>query len=93
MRDDYLSTSAAPSPLVKYFGFGSTSQKCIGIGYVLLPDRFDLYLSTPRPVADQMHLFADALRLAVVELDALLAAELTGPVTNQTTSTSPRTTK
>ncbi len=78
MRDDYLSTSAVPSPLVRFFGFGSTSRKCIGVGYGLMADRFDLYLSTPRPVADQMHLFADALRRAVVELDALLAAELTG---------------
>jgi carnitine O-acetyltransferase len=78
MRDDYLSTSAVPSPLVKFFGFGSTSQKCIGIGYGLTAERFGLYLSTPRSVADQMYLFADALRYAVAELDALLAAELTG---------------
>jgi carnitine O-acetyltransferase len=40
-----------------------------------MADRFDLYLSTPRAVADQMYVFADALRDAVAELDALLAAE------------------
>ncbi|MBB1256170.1 choline/carnitine O-acyltransferase [Streptomyces alkaliterrae] len=73
MRDDYLSTSSAPSRHIQYFGFGSTSSRCIGVAYVLLPDRFNLYLSTPRPVADQMHAFADHLRHAVAELRALLA--------------------
>lgn len=73
MRDDYLSTSSAPSKNIQYFGFGSTSSKCIGIAYVLLPDRFNIYLSTPMAVADEMHLFADTLRDAVAELDDLLA--------------------
>lgn len=75
MRDDYLSTSSAPSVNIQYFGFGSTSDKCIGIAYVLLPDRFNLYLSTPEPVADQMHAFAEHLRAAVTELSELLATE------------------
>jgi carnitine O-acetyltransferase len=73
MRSDYLSTSAVPSPLVKYFGFGSTSRSCIGVGYALMPDRFDLYLSTPREVAEQMYRFADELRTTITELDRLLA--------------------
>lgn len=73
MRDDYLSTSSAPSEHIQYFGFGSTSSRCIGIAYVLLPERFNLYLSTPMPVADQMHTFADRLREAVAELRELLA--------------------
>lgn len=72
MRDDYLSTSSAPSTSIRYFGFGATSSRCIGIAYVLLPDRFQLYLSTPRPVADMMHTFADRLREALRELRALL---------------------
>ena len=72
MRDDRLSTSAVPSPHVRYWGFGSTSEKCIGVGYALLPDRFDLYLSTPRTVGEQMHAFARELRAAVVELAELL---------------------
>lgn len=72
MRDDYLSTSSAPSTNIRYFGFGSTSEQCIGVAYVLLPDRFNLYLSTPRPVADAMHAFADRLREAVRELAELL---------------------
>ncbi|TDD94622.1 choline/carnitine O-acyltransferase [Actinomadura rubrisoli] len=75
MRDDYLSTSSAPSANIRYFGFGSTSEQCIGVAYVLLPDRFNVYLSTPRPVADAMHAFAAELRRAVRELDDLLAAE------------------
>lgn len=73
MRDDYLSTSSAPSVNIQYFGFGSTSAKCIGVAYVLLPDRWNLYLATPTPVADQMHAFADHLRTAVADLEALLS--------------------
>ena len=75
MREDYLSTSSAPSTHIQYFGFGSTSSRCIGVAYVLLPDRFHLYLSTPRPVADQMRTFAAELRTAVTELRELLATE------------------
>lgn len=75
MRDDYLSTSSAPSHNIQYFGFGSTSLQCIGVAYVLLPERFNVYLSTPRPVADQMHTFADRLREAVAELRELLGSE------------------
>ncbi|MGQ4616116.1 choline/carnitine O-acyltransferase [Nocardia sp. R7R-8] len=75
MRDDYLSTSSAPSVNIRYFGFGSTSSRCIGIAYVLLPDRWNLYLATPKPVADQMYAFAAHLRTAVADLRALLAAD------------------
>lgn len=73
MRDDYLSTSSAPSVNIRYFGFGSTSEQCIGVAYVLLPDRLNVYLSTPRPVADAMLEFAGRLREAVSELRDLLA--------------------
>lgn len=75
MRDDYLSTSSAPSANIRYFGFGSTSSRCIGVAYVLLPEEFNVYLSTPQPVADQMHAFADGLRQAVTELRELLSGE------------------
>jgi carnitine O-acetyltransferase len=71
MRDDFLSTSSAPSRNIQVFGFGSTSSHCIGIGYVLNDDRLVLYLSTPQAVADQMTRFADELRGAVTELVAL----------------------
>ncbi|MFE2299856.1 choline/carnitine O-acyltransferase [Streptomyces sp. NPDC059445] len=74
MRDDYLSTSSAPSVNIQYFGFGSTSSQCIGVAYVLLPDRFNLYLSTPLAVAAQMRTFADRLREAMDELRELLAS-------------------
>jgi carnitine O-acetyltransferase len=75
MRDDYLSTSSAPSHTIQYFGFGSTSSRCIGVAYVLLPDRLNVYLSTPQPVAEQMHAFAGALTEALRELANLLATE------------------
>ncbi|MGH3239264.1 MAG: choline/carnitine O-acyltransferase [Spirillospora sp.] len=73
MRDDYLSTSSAPSANIRYFGFGSTSEQCVGVAYVLLPGRFNVYLSTPQPVAGAMFTFADRLRDAVHELRDLLA--------------------
>ncbi|RDI50857.1 choline/carnitine O-acyltransferase [Nocardia mexicana] len=73
-RDDYLSTSSAPSANIEYFGFGCTSPKCIGVAYVLLPDRWNLYLATPKSVAAQMHDFAEQLTVAVRELQDLLGA-------------------
>ncbi|MEU8636054.1 choline/carnitine O-acyltransferase [Amycolatopsis sp. NPDC048633] len=73
MRDDYLSTSSAPSVNIQYFGFGSTSPQCIGIAYVLLPDRWNIYLSTPKHVSAEMYRFADELAKAVSELQELLA--------------------
>jgi carnitine O-acetyltransferase len=73
MRSDYLSTSSAPSNNIRYFGFGSTSPQCIGVAYVLLPDRWNIYLSTPRHVAADMYRFADELAVAVRELQDLLA--------------------
>ncbi|MFE3324259.1 choline/carnitine O-acyltransferase [Streptomyces sp. NPDC059176] len=78
LRDDYLSTSSAPSENIQYFGFGSTSTRCIGVAYVLLPERFNVYLSTPAAVADQMRTFADRLREAVAELRDLLTADEAG---------------
>ena len=75
MRDDYLSTSSAPSANIQYFGFGSTSSQCIGVAYLLPPDRFILYLSTPLSVAEEMYKFAEALTAAVNELRDLLATE------------------
>jgi carnitine O-acetyltransferase len=38
----------------------------------MMPGRFDLYLSTPRAVAEQMGVFAAALVDAVRELEELL---------------------
>ncbi len=74
-RDDFLSTSSAPSVNVEFFGFGSTSSQCVGAAYVLLPETFNLYLSTPRTVADGLHRFATELRQALHELRDLLASE------------------
>lgn len=76
LRDDVLSTSAVPSVNVRYWGFGSTSERCIGVAYALLPDRFRLFLSTPRPVAGAMEAFAAALPVVVAELEALLEGDV-----------------
>lgn len=73
IRDDYLSTSSAPSTNVRFFGFGSTSRHCIGVAYALLPDRLNIYLSTPRAVAAEMDVFVRRLREAIRELHDLLA--------------------
>lgn len=75
MRNDYLSTSAVPSPRVRFWGFGSTSTQCIGVAYAMLPGKFDIYLSTPAAVREQMFSFAERLHEAVAELDELLAGE------------------
>ncbi|MDQ6783362.1 MAG: choline/carnitine O-acyltransferase [Actinomycetota bacterium] len=74
MRDDYLSTSSVPSANVQSFGFGSTGERCIGVGYVLLPNRWNLYLSARRSYRDQMLVFADDVRVAVRELRDLLSS-------------------
>ena len=75
MRDDYLSTSSAPSENVRVFGFGSTSTQCIGVAYVLLPGRLVVHLSTPASVGEEMARFATELRRAVDEIAALLGAD------------------
>jgi carnitine O-acetyltransferase len=74
MRDDYLSTSSAPSTTIQFFGFGSTSSQCIGVAYVLLPQEFNIYLSTPRPVAAEMFVFAEKLTEAIDQLQELLVS-------------------
>ncbi|MBO0804800.1 MAG: choline/carnitine O-acyltransferase, partial [Nocardiopsaceae bacterium] len=75
MRDDYLSTSAAPSVNIQYFGFGATSEHCIGVAYLLLPHRFNVHLSTPRSVSGQMTAFAGRLGEAIAEMSDLLDPE------------------
>ena len=75
MRHDYLSTSSAPSRHIQHFGFGSTSAQCIGVAYVLLPDRFNLYLSTPRAVSAHLEVFGRELGRALAELEELLVEE------------------
>jgi carnitine O-acetyltransferase len=75
LRDDYMSTSTTPSANVRYGGFGPTGEHCIGLGYMLLPDRFSMHLSTRRSLAGEMQLFTYELREAIRELHDLLAAE------------------
>jgi carnitine O-acetyltransferase len=75
MRTDYMSTSSAPSVNIQCLGFGSTSNQCIGVAYALLPDKFNVYLSAPLSVADEMYVFADKLTEAIRELQNLLSTE------------------
>ena len=75
MREDELSTSSAPSEHIQFFGFGSTSPRCIGVAYVLLPQRWNLYLSALQSLSDELDAFAYELRRAVEELRDLLVEE------------------
>ncbi|BDT95081.1 carnitine O-acetyltransferase [Nocardia sputorum] len=72
LRDDYLSTSAVSSVHVRYFGFGPTTDRCIGIGYIVKPGGFDMFLSAPRIIEADMRLFAQAMSVVIPELCELL---------------------
>ncbi|MBF6467103.1 choline/carnitine O-acyltransferase [Nocardia beijingensis] len=74
LRDDYLSTSAVSSVNVRYFGFGPTSDRCIGIGYLVQPGGFDMFLSAPRSIEQDMRRFAHEISVAIPELCDLLEA-------------------
>lgn len=75
MRDDYISTSSAPSDNVTLFGFGATSEQCIGVAYLPRADAIYAYLSTPTPVVEQMYNFSTNLSTVLSELASLLAEE------------------
>ncbi len=75
MRNDYLSTSSAPSDNITVFGFGATSEQCIGTAYLVRNESIKAYLSTPSAVAHHMHVFADKLHDAFREMAALLQEE------------------
>jgi carnitine O-acetyltransferase len=72
MRHDYLSTSSLLSDVVTYFGFGSTSTDCIGVGYAVRSDGFYAYLCTGKSSAVYLGSFAANLRGAMLEIGALL---------------------
>lgn len=71
-RNDVLSTSSAPSKHVQYFGFGSTSPQCIGVGYVMRDEAINAFLCTPASQVAERDLFAFQLHAALRELEALL---------------------
>lgn len=75
MRDDFLSTSSAPSLNIQHFGFGATASRCIGVAYLLLPDKLHLYLSTPKAVAEPMHRFGAEVAKALTEMETLVTSE------------------
>ena len=72
MRNDYLSTSSAPSDNITVFGFGATSEQCIGTAYLVRKDSIKAYLSTPASVAEQMTDFAEQLEIAFQDMAAIL---------------------
>lgn len=72
MRDDFLSTSSAPSINAVYFGFGSTAPQCIGVGYVLRPDAIHAYLCTPVSQIAQRDAFAKNLSDVLHEMADML---------------------
>lgn len=72
MREDHLSTSAALSENIRFFGFGPPSGQGIAAGYVMLPRRCNVHLSAPATVAERMHAFRDELRTAISQLGTLL---------------------
>ncbi len=72
MRSDFLSTSSAPSENITVFGFGPTSEQCIGIAYLIGKDGISAYLSTPSKVADFMHDFSHNLNQAFREMAQVL---------------------
>jgi carnitine O-acetyltransferase len=63
------------SDLVTFFGFGSTSIDCIGVGYAVRSDGFYAYLSTGQSGAIYLSKFATNLRDAMIELGDLLQSE------------------
>jgi carnitine O-acetyltransferase len=73
LRENYLSTGPTSSPSAEYFGFGPAGRKDIGVGYVLQPDRCQMYLSAHTAVAKEVRAFARHLRTAVAEMRELLA--------------------
>jgi carnitine O-acetyltransferase len=75
MRHDYLSTSSLMSDIVTFFGFGSTSIDCIGVGYAVRSDGFYAYLCTGKSGVIYLSRFAANLRDAMLELEDLLQLE------------------
>jgi carnitine O-acetyltransferase len=76
MRHDYLSTSSLMSHCVTYFGFGSTSTDCIGVGYAVRSDGFYAYLCTGKAGAIHLANFATNLRGAMLEICDLLKSQM-----------------
>lgn len=71
MRQDALSTSSVAVDGVDYFGFGPTNDQCIGIAYLLQPNRLNIHLCSARSIESDLVAFADELAAAIGELSAL----------------------
>lgn len=75
LRDDCLSTSSTPARHIRFCAFAPTGPRCIGIAYMVLPDRLGLHLSAPRARSGELQEFVDRLQGVVGELQDLLVAE------------------
>jgi carnitine O-acetyltransferase len=75
MRHDYLSTSSLMSDVVTYFGFGSTSKDCIGVGYAVRSDGFYAYLCTGKSGATYLQDFAAHVHGAMRDIADLLRSQ------------------
>jgi carnitine O-acetyltransferase len=64
------------SDFVTYFGFGSTSTDCIGVGYAVRSDSFHAYLCTGKSSAIYLADFAANLRRAMLDIGDLLQAQM-----------------
>lgn len=83
MRSDQLSTSSVPCRPVHLWGFGSTGPDCIGIGYILMPDRLALHLHAPQSLAEVQERFVEEMSGALNDLAETLSG---GPSTDSARS-------
>lgn len=74
MRDDDLSTSSVGSDAIDFFGFGPTSDRCIGVSYLLLADRFNFHLSASGTT--DLAAFSDHLATVLTEMEAILRPQV-----------------
>jgi carnitine O-acetyltransferase len=72
LRHDGLSTSNLSSPVITFFGFGPTTDRCIGIGYVMRPKELHFALSSWTSMATELATFEEKLAGAFLEMKELL---------------------
>ena len=75
MRDDFLSTSSVPAKRVRYFGFGPTAGRCLGIAYTVRPDHVNLHVTAGPAARGELAAFLTELERAAQDLLALLETD------------------
>jgi hypothetical protein len=68
-RQQFQNVARNPAPLAA----DRAGERCIGVGYSVLPERFDMCPSTPRAVRPPMIDFVREPPLAVAQMEELLA--------------------